>query len=281
MAILSTDLSARSPRSRTALTLAALTVTSLLAACATPALRLDRAAASAGFELLEIQTTDFLLRAYRKPGAAHGGRVHVYLEGDGLPWATPAQVSWDPHPRRALAFELMRQDPAPAIYLKRPCYQSLRAGDSCRSALWTHERYGEVVVANLEAALRTALAPGTPVVLIGYSGGGVLAVLLAERLERVRAVVTIAANLDLDAWTGLHGYSPLTGSLDPAARPPLPARIAQWHLAGGRDVNVPKSIVERFVRRQAAAELVVYPELDHSCCWGEVWPAFLHDLAAR
>ena len=33
-------------------------------------------------------------------------------------------------------------------------------------------------------------------VLIGYSGGGALAMLLAERI-RVRAVITVAANLDI------------------------------------------------------------------------------------
>ena len=41
--------------------------------------------------------------------------------------------------------------------------------------------------------------------------------LLAERLEMTQAVVTIAANLDTDAWTELHGFSALEGSLNPAA----------------------------------------------------------------
>ncbi len=253
----------------------------VLSGCATPAVKLDRQASRAGFEVFEVQGTDFLHRAYRKPGWASAGEVHVYLEGDGRPWLTPTRVSRDPYPRRALAFELMRLDQAPAIYLERPCYRSPRPGEPCRSGLWTYERYSEAVVASLEAALRASLDAETSVVLIGYSGGGVLAVLLAERLDNATAVVTIAANLDLDAWSERHNYSPLTGSLDPMSRPPLRTGVAQWHLAGGRDANVPPTIIERFADRQQEAEVVVYTELDHSCCWTEVWSDFLRRFSTE
>ena len=37
--------------------------------------------------------------------------------------------------------------------------------------------------------------------------------LIAERLENVTAVVTIAANLDTDAWTEHHKYLPMSQSL--------------------------------------------------------------------
>ena len=49
------------------------------------------------------------------------------------------------------------------------------------------------------------------VTFVGYSGGGVLAVLIAERLDNVAGVITVGANLDTDAWTEHHGYLPLTG----------------------------------------------------------------------
>ncbi len=66
--------------------------------------------------------------------------------------------------------------------------------------------------------------------------------LVAARMEQVRQVVTIAANLDIDAWAEHSGYSRLRGSLNPATQPPLPTHIQQIHLAGGRDLRVPAQV---------------------------------------
>lgn len=257
--------------------IAGLVAAGLLVACATPAARLDRRASRAELELLEVRGSDFHHRIYRR--AAGDGTLHVYLEGDGLPWATPRRVAADPHPRRPLAFELMLLDPAPALYLGRPCYQRLRGTDPCHPGLWTGERYSETVVESLEAALRRLLEPLPPLALIGYSGGGVLAMLLAERLETTVAVVTVAANLDVAAWVEHHGYTPLAGSLDPALRSPLPASIRQWHLVAGRDSTVPARVTESVARKQPGAAVVTYPDLDHACCWSDVWRDFLQQLS--
>ena len=127
------------------------------------------------------------------------------------------------------------------------------------------------------AALRRAVGPRTDrgLTLIGYSGGGVLAMLMAARMEEVGAVVTIAANLDIDAWADLNGYSRLEGSLNPATQPPLPARIRQIHLFGGRDRRVPPHLAQTVVARQGNARVVVVPDFDHTCCWERVWPEIL------
>jgi pimeloyl-ACP methyl ester carboxylesterase len=44
--------------------------------------------------------------------------------------------------------------------------------------------------------------------LIGYSGGGALATLIAERRGDVAWLITIAANLDLAAWIRSRGIAP-------------------------------------------------------------------------
>ena len=85
-------------------------------------------------------------------------------------------------------------------------------------------------------------------------------------------MVTIAANLDIDEWTRIHGYSPLSGSLNPALAPALTPAIDQLHYVGGRDTNVTPSIVGAFARRHPGAHVIEIPEFDHRCCWIERWP---------
>lgn len=207
----------------------------------------------------------------------NAARVHVYLEGDGRPFVTRHRPAPDPTPRRRLALELMRLDRSPSVYLARPCYEGEAASPPCAPSLWTAERYGERVVASLAAALdglrsRHRIGHFT---LIGYSGGGVLAMLLAERVPSVDRVVTMAANLDIEAWAALHGYSPLEGSLNPARRPALPARVRQWHYAGGRDRIVPSALIAAAVSAQPGARVVVVDAASHARGWTSVWPLLL------
>jgi pimeloyl-ACP methyl ester carboxylesterase len=131
------------------------------------------------------------------------------------------------------------------------------------------------------AAMRRALGPDTKreIALIGYSGGGVLAMLIAPRVEQVRRVVTVAANLDIDAWADHHGYSRLSGSLNPATAPPLPITIRQLHLAGGRDLRVPPYLSRPVAARQPGAEYLLLADFDHTCCWERAWPSILASLA--
>jgi pimeloyl-ACP methyl ester carboxylesterase len=113
------------------------------------------------------------------------------------------------------------------------------------------------------------------ITLIGYSGGGVLALLIASRLDAVDQVITVAANLDVEAWAAHHAYSPLAGSLNPAVLAPLPARVHQLHLAGARDRQVPPATVASFLARNPAASFRIIEGFDHRCCWIEQWPEIL------
>lgn len=116
--------------------------------------------------------------------------------------------------------------------------------------------------------------------LIGHSGGGVLAMLLAERSLGVKAVVTIAANLDIAAWAELHGYSELSGSLNPAQRSPLPPTIKQLHLAGEHDSNVPPELIRQALRGQPGVVPRVIAGHAHRCCWAREWPTILSEMTA-
>jgi pimeloyl-ACP methyl ester carboxylesterase len=203
--------------------------------------------------------------------------LHIYLDGDGTPWH-PWGPAADPTPRNPLVLRLMALDRAPSLYLGRPCYLGLSLTAPCGSAFWTGERYSDAVVSSMEAALRRWLGRTEVdrLVWVGYSGGGVLAALLAPRFERTTDLVTVAANLDIDAWADLHGYSRLTGSLNPARQPPLPAWIRQRHYVGGKDRAVPTEVTRRGAVDPGT--VIVVPAYDHTCCWETMWPTVLDAL---
>ena len=251
-----------------------------VAACATPTERVNRVSEAAGFERKTVAGDPFehLILIHNTDGAS-GADLHVYIEGDGSPWIAGRWAATDPTPQTPVMLRLMQLDPGPALYLGRPCYFGLQR--SCEPENWTDGRYSQTVLRSMSIALHTALerlASQRDIVLIGHSGGGVLAMLLAPQVPRVSGVVTLAANLDTDSWTEYHGYRPLSTSLNPANEAPLPKYISQLHLVGESDPNVPVQLIQPVVDRQPQAQLLRYPGYDHTCCWAEIWPAVLERL---
>jgi pimeloyl-ACP methyl ester carboxylesterase len=174
--------------------------------------------------------------------------------------------------------QLMALDEAPALYLGRPCYFDTQ-DPRCKDAKWwTSHRYADEVVSSMNTALDSLSVNYDSITLIGYSGGGTLAYLLAASRDDVNTLVTMAANLNVGLWATEHGYSPLQGSRDPALEPPLPADIRQLHLWGDADTNVTQEVVSTVVGQQSTAHLVVLEGVDHACCWHEEWPRILSEL---
>ena len=60
-------------------------------------------------------------------------------------------------------------------------------------------------------------------------------------------------------------------------QPPLPPSVREVHFVGGRDANVPPSIVASFQARHPAARIMDVAQFDHRCCWVERWPRLLDD----
>ncbi len=214
---------------------------------------------------------------YTKPGYITK-TLHIYLDGDGITWIA-GRPSDDPTPRNPLVLNLMAQDGAPAAYVGRPCYHSVNSVGECSSRLWLKDRYSEDVIASLAAVIKQLLGRGgyEKVSLFGHSGGGALAVLLASRLHQVVSVVTVAAVLDLDAWAAYTAPNDLSGSLNPAALPPLPPLIRQRHYAGAKDAIVPATLMTK-AAVHLGSELILVDDYDHVCCWELKWRNILVDV---
>jgi pimeloyl-ACP methyl ester carboxylesterase len=232
-----------------------------------------------GWSLVRLPAEPFVLTAALAPQPA-GRRLTVYLEGDGLAYLGATRVSPDPTPTDPVALRLALRHPGgAAAYLARPC-QHVPAGlaqPACAPQFWTSHRYGVEVLSSLDRALdqlkqRTGAAE---LVLVGYSGGGALAVLLAAGRTDVRGLVTIAAPLDTRLWTDRHRLAPLAGSRNPVEVAAAVAQIPQLHLVGGRDEIVEPAISQAYLRALPPghrASVAVRPNAEHGGGWVESWP---------
>ncbi|MEZ5596356.1 MAG: hypothetical protein R3E84_08195 [Pseudomonadales bacterium] len=204
--------------------------------------------------------------------------IHLYIGGDGRPFVTPDRVATDPTPARSMVTRWLQADTTERYVLGRPCYHGLAGDPSCAPRWWTTQRYARPVVDSLVLAAQ-GLTDGRPVVLIGYSGGGTLAVMMAARLSNAVGVVTVAANLAPDAWTDLHGYTPVAGNADVEHALTQLSRMPQLHFAGGHDQNVPVSINRGLYGHLPAGTVCVMPGFDHTCCWSRRWKRVLAAIA--
>ena len=213
--------------------------------------------------------------------ARPGGAMVVYIEGDGSAWDSHSRLSADPTPHDTLVIDLAAKDPSPnVVYLARPGQYVCAGASRCDSAYWSSRRFSEEVVAAMDSAIDTLkrASNATGLSLVGYSGGGAIAVLVAARRDDVTALRTIAGNLDHEAVNAFNEVSPLKGSLNPIDVAPALARIPQRHFAGSDDDVVPPFVARSFVREMGDANderVTVVRGATHTKGWRERWEELL------
>ncbi len=258
-----------------------------LTSCAIPSAKERRQQAlqlaeAAGWSEFCLSTTLFDLSGFAPSQQTEPHNLlTIYFEGDGLAWLTRSQVSDDPTPVNPLGLKLaLRHPDAAVVYLARPCqYGQSR---NCAKQFWSSGRFSPEVVSSYDQALdqlkqRYAVKRFQ---LIGYSGGGAIAALVAARRTDVARLVTVAGNLDHRAWTDLHHVSPLKESLNPVSFYKPLENIPQYHFVGGQDKILPPSVIASYVKQfdsEMWPAIKIITEADHRCCWVRLWTElYLH-----
>lgn len=199
-------------------------------------------------------------------------RLRVYIEGDGRAWATRRNPSNDPTPSNSLVATLAITDKRPSVYLARPCQFVMT--DGCNPKLWTDKRFGPEVLATYESALNGLKARynTTQFELVGHSGGGAIALLLAAKRDDVIGVQTIAGNLDTEAWVKVKKLSPLNGSENPAQHVEKLKDIPQRHIIGANDTVMPAVVTQVYMTKlQGSCAEVVEVNADHLEGFEQPW----------
>lgn len=249
--------------------------------------KIEQQAAAHGWQRLDIGAPPFVLTAWlpqspERSQAPAGKVLTVYIEGDGLAWITRSRPSTDPTPVDPIGFNLALRHPDGAVaYLARPCqYTASGSSAGCAAKYWTSHRFAsEVVAATSRALTELKKTTGAETLrLIGYSGGGAIAALVAAERSDVGALITLAGNLDHARWTEYHGVEPLRGSLNPVTVATALASVPQLHFVGRQDAVIPHEIAESFVASQGAVHcsaIAAVDHADHRHGWIEAWPGLL------
>ena len=229
----------------------------------------------------EIKTDLFTLRIYLPQAPKKTDILNVYIEGDGLAWVNSSTPSFDPTPINPLALKLALLDTDASAYLARPCqFTGAEQQRGCSNKYWTSHRFApEIIAASNEGVSQLKLRfAANKVRLIGYSGGGAVAALIAARRHDVAQLVTVAGNLDHAAWTKQHRMSSLSGSVNPAEAWKSLEEIPQRHYVGDQDTVINESIAQAYVARYSGNKkpyISVIPTFNHHCCWESIWPTIV------
>lgn len=211
-----------------------------------------------GFVMREAQTEHFAIAVWEKEPLHNKRTIRFYIEGNG-----------NPRPDKPVALRLAENDKTPNIVvLSRPC-QYINNKLCANQDLYTVSQYNPEIIREIEEIVVYYIqkydAPN--VEFVAYDGGAPIAFYMAEKLGRVKKVVTIAGILDLDAYVNKHNLPAFKDAENPIKMGSKIANIPQIHFVGGKDTVTTRGMVERFVSKlhnPKSAVVKVAPNMGHT-----------------
>lgn len=238
---------------------------------------LNRHLLAQGFQPLEVvRAGNFHLAMWSRttPGAR---QITVFFEGDGSAYWR-GRPSKDPTPRNPVGARLAAVDDGESVvYVGRPCQYVQRYDRGiCHPQVWTLDRFSEDVVVAHDAILDTLKARlgNREFRLVGFSGGGAVAALLALRRCDVRDVRAVASPLNVHGLMAYHKMRRLTGSLDPYDDPAL-KKLPHILFLSSSDEVVSEAALSGYLaafRGVDTFKLVQISGLEHTGPWEKRWP---------
>ncbi len=233
----------------------------------------ERVASLNGFEKKLVKAGDFVLTTYQRITDKRQPYV-FYIEGDGSITAGNYAIANNPTPSKIMLLKLATLDPRPNIvYMARPCqYTEPELNPKCREEYWVDKRLSEEVIKSINIAV-DIISGGSSASLIGFSGGGGIAVLVAARNKNIQDVITIAGNLDIVRFSDYHKVYALKKSLNPIEYAKKINNIPQLHLSGDKDAIVPTRITNAYVAFSSSVCVAskVFPGITHTTGWELIW----------
>ena len=232
------------------------------------------------FGFIAIQS-DAPIQAYlkmrvSKTQVGRESELTIYFEGDGAHWLFQMAPPPNPTPPKSLVVSLATQDQGPfTLYLARPCqYIDIAQFKDCDPSLWAEGRFSPAVIQYANDVIDKVLLdlPKVRLNLVGHSGGGTLATLLAAKRSDVRCLVTLASPLDIAAWTRSVAVGPLRLSKNPADPNIRLANIRQTHFFGENDAIVKKESIGNYRNFSDKTDFIVISGFDHTKAWAKAWP---------
>ena len=224
-----------------------------------------------------INTKNFALESFIPSNySTHNDLITIFIEGDGFAWVTRHEPSDNPTPKSPVALKIaLSLDTSNSAYLSRPCQNTFDNNfRNCTQSLWTDERFNDEIVDSMDEALTQLKQKfnAKKIRLVGYSGGGVIALLLANKRSDITKVITVASNIDTDAWVKYHDITPLHVK-NPALLSEKLKSIAQIHYVGSDDEIVPLAITQSYISHfpvKNSSEVHIVDGFTHYCCWEDV-----------
>jgi len=181
-----------------------------------------------------------------------------------------------------VALKLAATDHAvPLLYVARPCqFGGIGDNPRCLQQYWTSHRFAPEVIEATSVVIDQVkeAADATAIELVGFSGGGAVAVLVAARRTDVTSIRTVAGNLDHVILNQHKQVSALSGSLNPADVAEQVSTIPQIHFVGAEDNLIGTYVAESYRSRVTARNCIAIQTVSgasHGDGWEDIWPRLL------